>query len=455
MLLKIDLKGRTVNAVAGLLEGDLQQVRIKELYFGKVYDWALRPSSDRLELRCMLDIHPIDAIPANMPYLTSGTVMGQYVHARAFTAHTALSNAILEIYKKILDKGNEYTWLARPLEITCTLPPLLGSEEVFEEFFGQIGYTCEAEPLEGPQLFSLTIKGIFSLPRILWDLIMILSALDIHRFYWTPADPMNTILERISEYGPQHPSPDLLERVFRINYQSLYDTRIKLLARNDDPSEVREDEDQIAFTRESQVWDIEEAWEKIHNCLNEVSAKKLTIFNTTDPGLLARLFTEPKFESILALGPSLRLLETTGQFLEELNIPDTTKESVQLAIGSLRYLDARIDHCDAVIIPDGFYQIPKHSIYAIESNIFGRSQPNSVLVLIPNADYNVLINNLAKGSKRHPRHEFEWGREQVANWGKMISNKFGYKFHSVPVGPEDERSGPPMQLIHFRHHSQR
>ncbi len=454
MLLKIDLRGKTINALAGLLDVESKQIHTKELYFGKAHTWTLRPTADRLELQCMLDFHPVDAIPVDTPYLTSGTVMGQYMHPRAYTAHTALSNTILEVYKPVLDKGNEFPWLARPLEITCSLPPLLGSEEVFEELFGKIGYICEAEALDGPQLYQLTIKGNFSLPRILWDLIMILSAMDIHRFYWTPEEPMNKILQRLPEYGPQHPAPALLERAFRINYQSLYDTRIKLLARNDDPSEVSGEEDQNAFAVESEAWNIEEGLEKIHNSLKDLGAKKLALFNTTGPGLLARLLPDPQFERILALGASLRVQQLIGQFLGALDIPDTRKTSVQLAIGSLLFRDVRIDHHDAVIIPDGFCQLPQHGIDAVEANIFGVSQPSAVLILIPNADYNPLIKGLAAGAKRHPRHQFEWGRKQIAKWAKKVGEKFGYNVHTIPVGPEDSQLGPPVQLILFQHHSQ-
>lgn len=454
MLLTIDLKGKTINALAGLLDVESKQIQTKEMYFGKAHAWALRPGSEKLELRCMLDVHSLDVIPEDKPYLTSGALMGKFIHPRAHIAHTALSNAILEIYQVILDQANELPWLARPLEITCTLPPLLGSEEVFNELFGKIGYTCSAQPLDAPQLFSLTLTGNFSLPRILWDLIMIVPALDIHRYYWTPEEPMNKILGRLQEYGPQHPAPALLEKAFRINYQQLYNTEIKRLARNYDPSEARSEDDQTAFSYESKVMDIEEGWEKIHNCLKDLRVKKLVLFNTNDPSLLSRLLPDEQFENILVLGNSLRVQQIIGQVLGSLDVPNERKAAVQLAIGSLHYRDVRVDHRDAVIIPAGFCELPPFALDAVVTNLFDRSKPSAVLILIPNAEYNSLIPDLPAGAKRHPRHQFEWDRKQISKWSKKVGNKFEYNIHTIPVGPEDPKLGPPAQLILFHHLSQ-
>lgn len=454
MLLTIDLKGKTISALAGLLDVEAKQIQTKEMYFGKAHAWALRPAPDRLEMRCILDIHPLDSIPVDVPYTTSGGIMNQYINPRAHIAQTSLSHAILALYQQILDKANDFPWLGKALDITCTLPPLLGSEEVFQELFGKIGYQCEVEKLNAPQLFQLTLKGNFSLPRILWDLIMVVPALDIHRYYWTPPDQMNKILERLPEYGPQHPNPAFLEKAYRINHQRLFDKRVKAITRNSDPGMDHEDQDQTAFALENSAWDTSQISSKIHGSLQDLGVKTPAVFNIGNSQLLMEMLPNEQFESILALDPVMVRLQNAGQILGGMDIPAERKSAIQLLIGTPTFRDKRVEHRDAIVIPNGFCKLSPNGLQALQENIFHHSKPTAVLIIVPNSEYNSLIEGIPAGEMRHPGHQFEWNRKQTAKWAKKMGEQYGYNSHTIPVGTEDPSLGPPAQLILFHHLSQ-
>ena len=50
---------------------------------------------------------------------------------------------------------------------------------------------------------------------------------------------------------------------------------------------------------------------------------------------------------------------------------------------------------------------------------------------------------------RHRDHRFEWTRAEFQEWATEIAARFGYAVRFVPVGPQDEKLGPPTQMAIF------
>jgi hypothetical protein len=83
---------------------------------------------------------------------------------------------------------------------------------------------------------------------------------------------------------------------------------------------------------------------------------------------------------------------------------------------------------------------------AFERVLFEFARPRTVVLTTPNREYNVLWETLPAGRFRHPDHRFEWTRQEFRDWASAIAERFGYAVSFLPVGPEDERVGPPTQM---------
>lgn len=82
--------------------------------------------------------------------------------------------------------------------------------------------------------------------------------------------------------------------------------------------------------------------------------------------------------------------------------------------------------------------------------MFREAQPATVVVTTPNAEYNALFPNLAKGAMRHPDHRFEWTREQFRNWVRSIETEFGYRAELSDIGTVSDEFGAPTQMAVFK-----
>ena len=78
--------------------------------------------------------------------------------------------------------------------------------------------------------------------------------------------------------------------------------------------------------------------------------------------------------------------------------------------------------------------------------LFEFARPRTVIVTIPNAEYNVRFETLPAGKFRHRDHRFEWTREQFQDWATQLAERFGYTVRIEPIGPEDPHLGPPTQM---------
>jgi|GEM_PF-2557009 len=448
MLLTIDVAGKSLHPLANLLKAGSSTLNSLSLSGGEFHHWALRPSVEQVRIACLMEYDSLKAIPTDQPLTNSGGALSRYVNERPYTAHSLWSHALVKAFQPMLDQANDHNWLSKSYPLQCQLPPLLGSPEVFETLWGRIGYQCACTPLEAPQMYQLTLSGTFSLPRLLWDLIMLLPALDIDRYYWTPHDELNFVLSRLAEYAPQHPSPTALDHAYRINHNRIFDPYIKNLARFADPNNLRDAEDQLGAEIEGSGWNQDEAWQIIHGTLQDLEVSKLVIHHTGSAALLTHLLPDPQFTEILALDTSLLRLQQAGHLLGNMSLSAERKAAISLTTGSPWFKDERLTEYDALILPERFCELPKHALDKLEQNLFGL-ELKALLFLVPNREYNAKLASTTPEGFRHPRHRFEWNRNELRNWVKGVADRTGHQAHFIPTGPQDAIAGPPATLILF------
>lgn len=448
MLLTIDVAGRSLQPLANLLKAGSSTLNSLELSGGNFHHWALRPSTEQIQIRCILEYDGLKAIPADQPLTNGGGLLSKYVNERAFTAHTLWATALIKAFQPLLDQANDHNWLSKAYPFACQLPPLLGSPEVFETLWGKIGYTCETTALDAPQMYLLRLTGTFSLPRLLWDLIMVLPALDLDRYYWTPTDDMNFILGRLGEYSAQHPVPAGLEKAYQINYDRIFNPLAKNLARFSDPTLEREAEDQLGLEIENSGWNPDEAWQVIHASLQDLEVSKLLVHHTGSAALLTHLLPDSQFSSIMALDTSMSRLQTAGNLLGRMNLPAERKATISLTTGSPWFKDVRLAEYDAMVLPERFCELPPHALEGLEQNLFA-SGLKGIMFLVPNAEFNAKLSPLTEKGFRHPRHQFEWNRLELRQWAEGMADRTSHQVHFIPTGPKDQAYGSPATLVLF------
>ncbi|MGH3429270.1 MAG: 3' terminal RNA ribose 2'-O-methyltransferase Hen1, partial [Mycobacteriales bacterium] len=86
---------------------------------------------------------------------------------------------------------------------------------------------------------------------------------------------------------------------------------------------------------------------------------------------------------------------------------------------------------------------------AFERVVFGQAKPAAVVVTTPNAEYNILFENLPAVEFRHADHRFEWRRDQFAGWAEAVAGRHGYTVSFSGIGPADPTLGTPTQMAVF------
>ena len=128
-------------------------------------------------------------------------------------------------------------------------------------------------------------------------------------------------------------------------------------------------------------------------------------------------------------------------------------DRVKLLHGSLMYRDKRLHGFDAAAVVEVVEHLDPPRLQAFERVLFEFSQPKSIVLTTPNREYNVTWETLPAGKFRHPDHRFEWTRAEFQAWASGIAERFGYRVAFLPVGPVDEKLGPPTQMGLFERDS--
>ncbi|XP_063911487.1 uncharacterized protein LOC135128547 isoform X4 [Zophobas morio] len=125
--------------------------------------------------------------------------------------------------------------------------------------------------------------------------------------------------------------------------------------------------------------------------------------------------------------------------------------NVKVFAGSIAYPDENLLGTDAVVSLEVIEHLYPDTLDALPYNLFAYVVPKVVIVTTPNADFNVLFENLH--TFRHSDHKFEWTREQFESWATNITLRFPrytVQFDGVGLGPTGcESCGQCSQLAIF------
>ena len=155
---------------------------------------------------------------------------------------------------------------------------------------------------------------------------------------------------------------------------------------------------------------------------------------------------DPNVQVMTGLDASHRSLETAHERLRLDRLPTHQREKITLVHGSLLYRDKRLAGYDAAVLSEVIEHIDPSRLEAVEETVFHFARPRTVIITTPNADYNVVFEDLPAGSFRHKDHRFEWTRAEFRAWAEGVAARHSYAVRFADVGPEVPGWGSPTQM---------
>ena len=276
---------------------------------------------------------------------------------------------------------------------------------------------------------------------------------DSRKHYFVGDDEMEKLLAKGEGWLAGHPEKEEIARRYLRFQPSLYRMALARLVQEEEPVEAEEDEqrpqEKAEEVLEKPLSLNEQRLGAVMAALRASGAKRVLDLGCGEGSLIRELLKDKQFEEIVGLDVSIRSLEAAQRRLKLDRLPTTQASRVKLIHGSLMYRDKRLEGFDAAAVVEVVEHLDPPRLSAFERVLFEFAKPRTVVLTTPNREYNVTWETLPAGQFRHPDHRFEWTRQEFQDWATGIAGRFGYAVRFLPVGPEDEKLGPPTQMAIF------
>jgi 3' terminal RNA ribose 2'-O-methyltransferase Hen1 len=432
------------------------------LSFGTAHVFYPEANADRCTACLLLDV---DAVGLARRDSDQRFLAAHYVNDRPYCASSFLSVAIAQVFGSALQGRckDRPELAATPVPLTARLDvlPVRGGERFLRAVFEPLGYQVEAarRPLDerfpewgDSPYFSVAVHKTTTLCELLTHLYVLAPVFDNQKHYWVGDDEMEKLLAKGRSWLPQHPLKEEIARRFLKSRPNLVREALSRLVPEEAPD---------AESEEAPAARPEDALEKplslndqrlaaVVKALKSTSASRVLDLGCGEGKLLRELFAEKQFTEIVGLDVSVRSLEIAARRLKLERLPERSAQRLRLLHGSLTYRDKRLAGFDAAAVVEVIEHLDPPRLTAFERVLFECARPSAVVLTTPNREYNVTWETLPAGQFRHPDHRFEWTRQEFAEWAKGVSERHGYAVEVRPVGPVDEKLGPPTQMAVFQ-----
>jgi 3' terminal RNA ribose 2'-O-methyltransferase Hen1 len=345
-----------------------------------------------------------------------------------------------------------------PLVARLDVMPVRGGEAFLRNVFEPLGYTVEAlrHPLderfpewgESPY-FSVGLRATVTLADLLTHLYVLIPVFDNQKHYYVGNDELEKLLAKGEGWLAGHPEKEEITRRYLAYRSNLYREALARLVEEEEPAETGEDAlpgDRGEETLEQPLSLNEQRIGAALAALRGSGARRVLDLGCGEGKLLRELIKDRQFEEIVGMDVSIRTLEAAQRRLKLDRMPANQGERIRLLHGSLMYRDKRLEGFDAASVIEVIEHLDRPRLASFERVLFEFTRPRTIVLTTPNREYNVLWETLPAGRMRHADHRFEWTRAEFQEWGARVASRFGYVVRFLPVGPVDERYGPPTQM---------
>ena len=301
----------------------------------------------------------------------------------------------------------------------------------------------------------MTVRKTTTLADLLTHLYVLIPVFDNRKHYWVGEDEMEKLLAKGEGWLAEHPEKEEITRRYLKFQPSLFREALARLVQEEEPVEAEEDDrpqEKAEEVLEKPLSLNEQRLGAVVAALRASGAKRVLDLGCGEGKLIRELLKDKQFEEIVGLDVSIRSLEVAQRRLKLDRLPTMQANRLKLIHGSLMYRDKRLEGFDAAAVVEVVEHLDPPRLSAFERVLFEFARPRTVVLTTPNREYNVTWETLPAGQFRHPDHRFEWTRQEFQGWAKAIAGRFGYAVRFLPVGPEDEKLGPPTQMGVFDAH---
>lgn len=161
--------------------------------------------------------------------------------------------------------------------------------------------------------------------------------------------------------------------------------------------------------------------------------------------LLGRLLREPQIVRMVGVDSSREALRLARRRLAS----DGDKSGrVSLLCASCTDTEVAFPGFDAAALVETIEHIGPDLLSALESAVFRRCRPGTVVITTPNREYNPIL-GIRDGRLRHRGHRFEWPRAKFASWARGVADRNRYCVVFNDVGGAHPVFGAPTQMATF------
>jgi 3' terminal RNA ribose 2'-O-methyltransferase Hen1 len=459
MFLSIATTQRPATDLGYLLHKHPERVHETELGFGKAYVFYPEATESRCEAVLVLDVDPVGLVRGKG---SADGLLDQYVNDRPYAASSFLAVALARSLRTAMGGTSkdrpELAQISIALEAIVSPLPARGGEKLVRALFEPLGWTVGVEAIEGAgsqarqgsRYVTLHLRGEARLAALLNHLYVLIPVLDDDKHYWVGEDEIAKLLSHGEGWLETHPAKELIVQRYLKHRRVLANVALARLApetESEDDAPERRDAPEEALERPTRLNDVRT--DIVVEALRKSGAKSIADLGCGEGKLLARLTRERWVEKLIGVDASARELERAARKLKLHESGGPPEGRVTLLHGSLTYRDKRIAGVDAVALVEVIEHLDLDRLPSLERAVFREARPPTIVVTTPNADYNVLFPNLAKGALRHPDHRFEWTRAQFRDWVRHVEDEFGYRAELGDVGTVSDEFGAPTQMAVF------
>lgn len=453
MLLEIKTTHQPATDLGYLLHKHPDKLQSVELAVGHAHIYYTEADEHSCTACLLLDINPVDLVRGGG---RQAFLQEHYVNDKPYTSGSFMGTALLKAFGSAMNGA----CLAKP-ELVQTPIPLSAKIHALNvtcdkgyigRLFEPAGFQFSFEPTQLDPVFpdwgesravNLTVAKTATLKEFLSQLYVFILALDNDRHYRIALNDIDVLIRRGENWLANHPEKEWITRRFLKNLRSLSSQALARLA------------GEAAWTAETAV---PETKMNLHQrrltqaceLLKASGAESVLDVGCGEGKLLKLLLKEGQFRIIAGMDVSFGELRKAREYLYLDQASPAMHNRIQVFQGSVTYLDERIKGFDAIALIEVIEHLDEERLPTMARVVFAFAQPKTVVISTPNAEYNVVYENLDAESFRHDDHRFEWTRKEFADWCGNICESFGYDVEIFPVGQEEEHVGAPSQLAIFR-----
>lgn len=461
MLLTISTTHQPATDLGFLLHKHPDRFQSFELSFGHGHVFYPEAHQQRCTACLMLDVDPVEMARGRRRERNSP--LARYVNDRPYVASSFMSTAISQILGSALSgRCQERPGLVKtplPLEANIEVLPVKGGEGFLRRVFEPLGYEVDAkqQPLDenfpewgDSPYFSVKLTHTVTLAELLNHLYVLIPVFDNEKHYFVGRDELDKLLAKGAGWLSSHPEKEAIARRYLKFQPSLFRQALARLVEEEADDGASDDEQKQPEDALEQPLSLnDQRLGAVLAALRSSGCKRVVDLGCGEGKLLRELLKDKQFDEILGMDVSIRSLELASKRLKLDNLPSFQADRIKLIHGSLMYRDQRLAGFDAAAVVEVIEHLDPPRLSAFERVLFQYAKPKTVVVTTPNAEYNIMWETLPAGKFRHSDHRFEWTRDEFRSWADGMCARFGYEVRFIPVGPEDEKVGPPTQMAVF------